>query len=422
MARRRPILVAVRRNPDGESGVQAEGALVPRPVPPVSGQVGQCMFADALGTRAYAAPRRENDEGGRFTNRPSGDSHRAFHPSGCAAVSCGLAARPPFAGRAAPAVAVATPAPEGLVRHSGECVFTTRRSPLAFQGSLQRQRSVPEGGSAPLRSGGASVRRPAVRRSGGRPRCHSIRRTGLRGPTRPGGPFVLAYVDSNVSVSHPNNRARTNRDEEAVALGAGAGARPGRGAGEGWPDDARSGPRRRQRRRPPGTLRRHQGTDRRAGRSRTAWSRPAAVPIPRAPSTASEQSVRFGRERWFVRPALRAGVECDGGDVSPTAGGEPDVRTALWCASSSPRRSLRGHPDALPDGRVRFVPSPPRPPGGDCFGARAQPSAERGLDGLPARDCWTWSDPTGGSDGRAHPDRRRAVPGTRRVGSLRSSA
>ena len=31
-------------------------------------------------------------------------------------------------------------------------------------------------------------------------------------------------------------------------------------------------------------------------------------------------SVRLGRDRWFVRPALRAGVEYDGGDVSPTAG------------------------------------------------------------------------------------------------------
>ncbi len=31
-------------------------------------------------------------------------------------------------------------------------------------------------------------------------------------------------------------------------------------------------------------------------------------------------SVRLGRERWFVRPALRAGVEYDGGDASPTAG------------------------------------------------------------------------------------------------------
>ena len=31
-------------------------------------------------------------------------------------------------------------------------------------------------------------------------------------------------------------------------------------------------------------------------------------------------SVRLGRDRWLVRPALRAGIEYDGGDVSPTAG------------------------------------------------------------------------------------------------------
>ena len=31
-------------------------------------------------------------------------------------------------------------------------------------------------------------------------------------------------------------------------------------------------------------------------------------------------SVLLGRSRWFVRPALRAGIEYDAGDVSPTAG------------------------------------------------------------------------------------------------------
>ena len=31
-------------------------------------------------------------------------------------------------------------------------------------------------------------------------------------------------------------------------------------------------------------------------------------------------SVRLGRDRWFVRPAARAGIEYDGGHVSPTAG------------------------------------------------------------------------------------------------------
>jgi len=31
-------------------------------------------------------------------------------------------------------------------------------------------------------------------------------------------------------------------------------------------------------------------------------------------------SVLLGRSRWLVRPALRAGIEYDGGDISPTAG------------------------------------------------------------------------------------------------------
>ena len=31
-------------------------------------------------------------------------------------------------------------------------------------------------------------------------------------------------------------------------------------------------------------------------------------------------SVLLGRSRWFVRPALRAGIEYDAGEVSPTAG------------------------------------------------------------------------------------------------------
>ena len=90
------------------------------------------MFADAPGTRAYAALRCENDAGGRFTNRPSGVSRRDVRPSACAMVSCGLAARPSGAERAAMAVTGATPRPEGLVRHSGECVFTP--SPLPARG------------------------------------------------------------------------------------------------------------------------------------------------------------------------------------------------------------------------------------------------------------------------------------------------
>ena len=105
------------------------------------------MFADAPGTRAYAAPRRENDAGGRFTNRPSGDSRRAFRPSACAVVSCGHAARPSVAGLAAPAVAGATPLAKGSVRVRGEVEIHT--SPLPSRG---RSRTIDPCGKAVSRT------------------------------------------------------------------------------------------------------------------------------------------------------------------------------------------------------------------------------------------------------------------------------
>ena len=129
-----------RRNPDGENSVQGRGCLRPEAGAFGRRAGGQGMFADAPGTRAYAAPRCENDTGGRFTNRPSGASRRAFRPSACAGVSCGHAAGPSVAGLAAPAVAGATPLSEGLVRHSAERVFTP--SAPAFQGSLPNQLSL----------------------------------------------------------------------------------------------------------------------------------------------------------------------------------------------------------------------------------------------------------------------------------------
>ena len=98
------------------------------------------MFADAPGAPAYAAPECENDAGGRFTILPSGDSHGGKRAFATLATSCGQAARPPVAGRAAPGVAGATPLSEGLVRHSAECVFTP--SAPAFQGSLPNQLSL----------------------------------------------------------------------------------------------------------------------------------------------------------------------------------------------------------------------------------------------------------------------------------------
>ena len=116
---------------------------------------GQSPFADAPGTRAYAAPRCENDAGGRFTNRRSGDSRGAFRPSACAVVSCGLAARPPAAGLAAPAVAGATPQSEALVRVRGRvCFHTLAPAPwVAPEPAIRAGRRF----SAPSRRGRTSV-------------------------------------------------------------------------------------------------------------------------------------------------------------------------------------------------------------------------------------------------------------------------
>ena len=81
------------------------------------------------GAPSYAAPECENDAGGRFTIRRSTDSQGSERATDAVATSCGQAARSSGAGRAARAVAGATPRPEGLVRHSGELVFTTRHPP-----------------------------------------------------------------------------------------------------------------------------------------------------------------------------------------------------------------------------------------------------------------------------------------------------
>ena len=73
--------------------------------------------------------------------------------------------------RAARAVAGATPLAEGSVRARGEVEIHT--SPPALPGSLPQQRSLREGGSAPLRVGGPAACRPCrpsrCRASSGKP-------------------------------------------------------------------------------------------------------------------------------------------------------------------------------------------------------------------------------------------------------------
>ncbi len=108
--------------PDPRGRCEGEGPPSPRAGSAI--RRARIAFAEARALPLVTVLERENDEGGRFTIRPFGDSHRTFRSSACAVASCGLAARPPVAGRAASAVAGATPLAEGSVRHSGECVFT----------------------------------------------------------------------------------------------------------------------------------------------------------------------------------------------------------------------------------------------------------------------------------------------------------
>ena len=98
------------------------------------------------------------------------------------------------------------PAVRGTAAGSGPGAFAHPR-PLSL-GSLPDQRSLAgRARSAPLQGGGASVRRPSFRWSGGHPRGQSIRRTSpcLSDATgRSIRPCVTLIP--NVSVSHPNHR------------------------------------------------------------------------------------------------------------------------------------------------------------------------------------------------------------------------
>ena len=142
--------------------------------------------------------------GGRFTIRRSTDSQGSERPTGTVATSCGQAARSSGAGRAARAVAGATPRPEGLVRHSGEFVFTTRRPPSRGRSrvkdpcrkAVQRRFEAAEQPFAAHRSVGAAGV-PVATRFG--ERAVVVQRAWAVHSS-------LCYVGSNVSVSHPNHR------------------------------------------------------------------------------------------------------------------------------------------------------------------------------------------------------------------------
>ena len=70
------------------------------------------MVVSAPWSPLYAAPRCENDAGGRFTLWPAPDAHLRSCLSCGAALACGQTVRPPGAARAARAVAGATPSPK----------------------------------------------------------------------------------------------------------------------------------------------------------------------------------------------------------------------------------------------------------------------------------------------------------------------
>ncbi len=210
------------------------------------------------GTPSCTAPECENDTGGRFTLRRSADSQSSECATGAVATSCGQAARSSSAERAAMAVAGATPRPEGLVRHSGEFVFTIRRPPSRGRSRVKdpcrkavqhRFEAAEQSFAAHPSVGAAGV--PVATRFGERAvvvqrawAVHSSLLTGIptfRFRTRTTGSACSGRCTATA-------RGWQYRDEAAVACGSGVAARAGRGAGEGGPDDARSGPRQRQRR------------------------------------------------------------------------------------------------------------------------------------------------------------------------------
>ena len=70
-----------------------KGHLVQGSDPPSGGLAARSGLARVSALLPVAVLECENDEGGRFTNRRSGDSHRTFRASACAVATCGLAPR-----------------------------------------------------------------------------------------------------------------------------------------------------------------------------------------------------------------------------------------------------------------------------------------------------------------------------------------
>ena len=173
------------RNPVVANGVEVEGGLLPRPDPSVGGLRGWSAFDKKPRAPHHAAPRCENDAGGRFTNRPSGDSPRPSCLSAGAATPWRHRRRVRGGAPATGAVAGATPLAKGSVRHKSERAFT--RSSLASQGRSRTQMSLagrpssPRSGAwlrptaEPAAAGSSPGLRTKCSRPSGRARCRWTR-------------------------------------------------------------------------------------------------------------------------------------------------------------------------------------------------------------------------------------------------------
>ncbi|MCZ0935356.1 MAG: hypothetical protein OXJ54_09265 [Gemmatimonadetes bacterium] len=106
-------------------------------------------------------------------------------------------------------------------------------------------------------------------------------------------------------------------------------------------------------------------------------------------------SVRLGRDRWFVRPAVRAGIEYDGGDVSPTAGASLTFGRRYGARFILHLGEASGGTLTLfqMGGYISFS---ARDDVADGPGPQSRIQSVGATHGWPSRrDCWTGSDPRG---------------------------
>lgn len=215
-----------RRNPSGADGVQVKSRLRQSPDPSVCGLGGPEPISPRRRSCRHAAPRCENDAGGRFTLRPSGDSQRPSRLSAGAATSCATAAGCAVAHRRQVPWRERPASPRARCG-VGPSVFSHPRPPASTGRSSTRDPS----GKGVERRFEAAAQAFAVHPSlaaAGVAVATAIRRRAFVARRDRAAPSPLLYVDANVSVSHSDHRPgfdepvqhRTggsyNRDEKAV--------------------------------------------------------------------------------------------------------------------------------------------------------------------------------------------------------------